>query len=542
VLSTLECLGAVMGLALVEELRRGGFVRRRVWPFGLVAALFAVLAVLVAVGVRVPERLLPASQGGADTRLHAALVAIVLLVLARGLAGRRRVAYWVGVTTAIVGALMLGPGLPAVGLLVVAVLLALRKGEFSAVPVVARVRTALVGGLVVLVGGGLYDAALRWDASLRVDLLSLLLIAAIAVLIVLLAPAPAPPPADRETWHLVRALAANPASDTLGPFVLRHDKAYVFSADRRAAVGYRVLFGVAVVGGDPVGDPRSYADAVASFVRRCAVLGWRPAVLGVRAELADLWHRHGLRSVGIGDEVLLDVEEFSLASRRMRNVRQAVARTYNAGVSTRIVREGDLAPSLRAELAEVSTRWLGGSRERGFSMILDGLLTGAHPDCVLVIASDIAGKVVGFQRYAPCRAGDALSLDTMRRDRGGPNGLNERMIVDLLDYGRRTGVRLLSLNFAAFRTMLDAGEARRGFERLGYRAMHLLDPLIQVESLYLFNAKFRPTYRPRSVAFRSWLSIPLVAAAMLSLEFVSGAERRVAPVDDPALIVLPNVE
>jgi lysylphosphatidylglycerol synthetase-like protein (DUF2156 family) len=518
-------------------------VRQRVWPFGLVAVFFAAVAALVAAHLRVPDMLLPASHEGPDTRMHAALVAILLLVLAKGLLGRRRVAYWVGVTVAVVGALGLGPGAPAIGLLVVAVLLAMRKADFPAVPVVARVRTALVAGFVVLAAGGVYDMAMRWDPSLRVDLLSLLLIVAAAALFVLLAAAPAPAPADRETWHLVRSLAANPGSDTLGPFVLRHDKAYVLSADRRAAVGYRVMFGVAVVGGDPVGDPDSYDNAVTAFVRRCAVMGWRPAVLGVRASLADLWHRHGLRSVGIGDEVLLDVSEFSLVgSRKMRNVRQAVARTHNAGVSTRIVREGDLAPVLRAELAEVSAGWLRGSRERGFSMILDGLLTGAHPDCVLVIARDSTGKVVSFQRYAPCRGGDALSLDTMRRDREGPNGLNERMIVDLLEYGRHNGIRLLSLNFAAFRTLLDAGDQRRGFERLGYRALHLLDPLIQVESLYLFNAKFRPTYRPRSVAFPSWPSIPLVAAAMLSLEFVGGAERRAVLEDDPALIVLHNAE
>lgn len=517
-------------------------MHRRVWPFGLVAALFGAVSLLVAARLQVPGWLRPASSAGADTRMHAALLAIMLLVLAKGLLGRRRVAYWVGLTTAVVGALVLGPGVPAVGLLVVTVLLAMRKAEFPALPVVARVRTALIGGLIVLVAGGLYDAALRWDASLRVDLLSLLLIAAGAALVVLLAAAPAPGPADRDTWEQARSLAGNPASDTLAPFVLRHDKAYIFSPDGRAALGYRVIFGVAVVGGDPIGDPGSYADAVATFVNRCAVMGWRPAVLGVRAELEDLWHRHGLRSVGIGDEVLLDVGEFSLASRRMRNVRQAVARTYNAGVSTRIVREGDLSPSRSVELADVSTRWLKGSSERGFSMILDGLLTGAHPDCVLVIARDHAGKVVGFQRYAPCRGGEALSLDTMRRDREGPNGLNERMIVDLLEHGRDHGVKLLSLNFAAFRTLLDAGNRRRGFERLGYRALHLLDPLIQLESLYLFNAKFRPTYRPRSVAFPSWLSIPLVASAMLTLEFAAGAERRAASEKDPALIVLHNVE
>jgi lysyl-tRNA synthetase class 2 len=511
--------------------------KRQVWPYGLVAALFGVDAALVALRAPVPAWLQSTRHADKGGELHAALIAVLLIVLARGLLGRRRIAYWAGLATAIVGALTLGPGFPAVFLIVIGILLALRGAEFPAIPVPARVRTAILAGLVVLIAGGLYDVALRWHASLRVDLLSLLLIAASAVLIVLLAPAPAPDPADVDTRRLVRGLAEHPESQTLAPFVLRHDKAYVFSPDGRAAVGYRVQFGVAVVGGDPVGHPDSYADAVAAFVSRCARDGWRPAVLGVRAELADLWHRHGLRSIGIGDEVLLDVDGFSLASRRMRNVRQAVARTYNSGVTTTIVREGDLAPALRTELAEVSARWLRGSRERGFSMILDSLLTGAHPDCLLVIARDRDGRVVGFQRYAICQGGTALSLDTMRRDRTGPNGLNERMIVDLLAYGREREFSLLSLNFAAFRTLMDAGDKRSVVERVGYWTLHLLDPFIQLESLYLFNAKFRPTYRPRSVAFRSWLSIPTVVAAMLTLEFAGRTSR---PRPSPEVVTSPQ--
>jgi len=66
--------------------------------------------------------------------------------------------------------------------------------------------------------------------------------------------------------------------------------------------------------------------------------------------------------------------------------------------------------------------------------------------------------------------------------------------------------------------LLDATE-RGLFERVGYQAIHLLDPFIRVESLYRFNAKFHPGYLPRGVVFPSWLSVPVVAAAMVGMEF-----------------------
>jgi MYXO-CTERM domain-containing protein len=512
--------------------------RRHVWPFGLATAGFAVVAGLAAVRIALPGWLQPVTRAvsvAPHGRLHGELAALGLLVLAHGLLRRRRVAYWVTLALAGCGVLAAGRSVFAVLLVAGGVALALRHVAFPAVPRATRVRLAAVWSLGVLVAGGVFDASARWHAGLRVDAGTLVLLAASMALVVLLAPAPPPAPADGGTRGRVRELVARPGADTLAPFVLRHDKSYVFSPDGRAAVGYRVLLGVAVVGGDPVGEPAAFGAAVDEFVRVCDRAGWRVAALAVREEVAPLWRRHGLRTIGIGDEVLLDVDGFTLTGRAMRNVRQAVARTHNLGVTTTVVREGDLPEVPRAELAGLSARWRGRPAERGFSMILDGLLTGRHPDCLLVIARDRAGRLVGFQRYVP--AGPALSLDTMRRDRRGPNGLNERMIVDLVDHARANGIRLISLNFAAFRTLLDAHD--RGLaERLGYQALHLLDPFIRVESLYLFNAKFRPGYLPRGVVFPSWFSIPVVAAAMVGMEFGLGYDRAREPADASGAIAL----
>lgn len=492
--------------------------RRHVWPFGLVTAGFGVVALLAAVRVAVPGWARPAAHMiNHFGRLPGVVFAIGLLVVAHGLLRRRKVAYWIALVLAACGVLAAGRSVLAILLVVGGVTLALRRSAFPAVPAPARVRGAAIAAIGTLAIGGIYDAAVHRHQELQVDRGSLLVLAVSVALIVLLAPAPAPRPGDEDTRARVKNLVEHPAADTLAPFLLRRDKAYVFSPDGHAVLGYRVLFGVAVVGGDPVGAPGSFSGAVDEFVRICDRAGWRIAVLGMRDELTPLWRRHGLRTMGIGDEVMLDVDGFTLSGREMRNVRQAVRRTHNAGVTTRVVREGELSADVRAELTAVSTGWLNGSRERGFSMILDELLTGAHPDCVVVIARDSEGKAIGFQRYAPC--GPALSLDSMRRDRTGPNGVNERMIVDVVTYARARGVRTVSLNFAAFRSVIDAGDSRSGAARLGYRAMHLLDPLIQVESLYRFNAKFQPGYLARGIAFPSVAAIPIVAAAMIGMEF-----------------------
>jgi lysylphosphatidylglycerol synthetase-like protein (DUF2156 family) len=410
-------------------------------------------------------------------------------------------------------------------LLVVARALVLRR-----VPHPVRVRAAgRLGGYVLglavlaeLVAG----VARRFGGQAHVSaaVATFVLLGALVAVAVALAPAPAPPPGTEAERRAVAALVRHPDADTLAPFALRRDKSYVVSPDGRAAVAYRVLAGTAVAGGDPVGARDSAAAAVAAFVARCERAGWRVAVLGAGEAARELWRAHGLRPVGIGDEAVLDVARFDLATRRMRNVRQAVSRTHNFGVTTRAYPADELPADVREQLRPIADAWLGRAGERGFSMNLDDLVDGRRPECVVMVASDAAGRPVGFQRYALCAAGRTLTLDAMPRVPGAPNGVNERLIVDTIGYARERGVQVLSLNFAAFRRLLET-RARTPRELLGYRVMRLLDPLVKVEPLYRFNAKFRPDWQPRSVMVGSLSGLGWVLIATLGAEFALPYDR-----------------
>ncbi|HEY4459487.1 MAG TPA: phosphatidylglycerol lysyltransferase domain-containing protein [Pseudonocardiaceae bacterium] len=500
-----------------------------VWPFGLVAIAVGIFAGIVAVRGAVPGWAAQPSHGFTQHSpgLHGLLVALLLLVLGWGLLRAKAIA--LVATVLLIGWVTLAMRHTSWSILPIgyALALVLCYHGFPAVPDRSQVRAAIRNGLLALGVTLLIEWAARHDWVAHLGLAASALIVIVVVLITTLRAAPAPAPATEAERARIAALVRRPGADTLAPFALRSDKSYLFSADGTAAIGYRVLLGVAVVGGDPIGDPRGYDDVIATFMTLCRRNGWRPAVLGARAELNPLWRAQHLTGLQVGEEVMLDVPAFSLATRKMRNVRQAVGRTHNAGITTRVVRAGELEPELFAEMSEVSNAWLGTARERGFSMVMDGLFDARNPDSVFVLAFDADAHVVGFQRYLPAgfgygptpAQGAALSLDVMRRERGRFNGLNERMIVDLVDYAKHQGIGTVSLNFAAFRALLDRGARRGPVQQFGYRTLHLLDPFIQVESLYLFNAKFRPGYLGRRVAFGSWFALPIVLLAFLGLEF-----------------------
>jgi lysylphosphatidylglycerol synthetase-like protein (DUF2156 family) len=326
---------------------------------------------------------------------------------------------------------------------------------------------------------------------------------------------PAVPANGADALDRVRALVELSVDDPLAPFVLRPGKQHVFSADGRAAVGYRVRFGTAVAGGDPVGDPLSWSAAVEAFVGQARHRGHRTAVLAAGERARPLWAAHGLSAVPIGRDVVLRPVTFKLVGRRFRNVRQAVQRTRNAGVTVEWWLERDVPAAVRSELRAL-LRAGGRDRDRGFSMILGRPFDGSQPRALVVVARDRDGRLVGAHRYL--RAGEKdLSLDVPVRAQGAPNGVDERLIAEAVDWAGAHGVARVSLAFAPFPDLFagSGGGTRRALLR---RVVHVLDPLISVERLYRYLRKFHAFDQERYVMLR-WAQILPVALALLTLEF-----------------------
>jgi len=225
------------------------------------------------------------------------------------------------------------------------------------------------------------------------------------------------------------------------------------------------------------------------------------------------------RAVPIGRDVVVDVHDFDMAGRKFRNLRQAVSRTHNAGITTEIVAEQGLDDQRLTELTDVVRASPSGAcADRGFYMNLDGVLEGRFPGIQLIIARDATGQVQGFHRYATAGGGSDITLDVPWRRRGAPNGIDERLSVDMIMAGKDVGAQRVSLSFAAFAEIFD--DKNRGRRRrIFYRLIHVLDPLIALESLYRYVRKFHALDARRYAVISMTRLAPLVLV-LLTLEFL----------------------
>jgi lysylphosphatidylglycerol synthetase-like protein (DUF2156 family) len=320
-------------------------------------------------------------------------------------------------------------------------------------------------------------------------------------------------------WRLVNATDGDP----LAPFAMQSLKSYYFNADETAAIAYRTRIGFAVVSGDPIGDDSRFPQLVADFVAMCHSHGWRVMVLGCSERRMPLWRNPAvvdqtMRRVPVGNDVVIDVRNFDMVGRKYRNLRQAVQRTHNFGITTEVIAEQDIDDALQAELAQVLyASHSGAHTERGYSMILDGALERRHPGIQLIIARDRSGRVQGFHRYATAGGGRNVTLDVPWRRPGAPNGIDERLTVDMIYEAKAAGGQRVSLAFAAFPEIFN-NKNRGLLQSLIYTAIHLLDPMIALESLYRYLRKFHSLGQRRYVLLSSRHILPAVVV-LLSLEF-----------------------
>jgi lysyl-tRNA synthetase class 2 len=490
-----------------------------------------------------------------------AVAGLMLLRIAAGLRKRKRIAWWLALAACAaitVGELVREERRPVDVALSITLLsaLVLARSRFTAVAdprsrwFAARVAAqflviALGYGLLMLYLPGRVPGHVSFWPRLREVVLSLaglggeipirddrfadafhaillgfgLLSAICTVVLLLRSYEPAAALAEPDERRLRALLLHHGERDSLGYFALRRDKSVIWSPTGKAAIAYRVVLGVALASGDPIGDPEAWPGAIHAYRDLVDRFGWTPAVMGCSELGATVFKReYGLAALALGDEAVLHPSAFTLDGRAMRGVRQACTRVARAGYTVQVRRVGALCRTEVEALRVAAAAWRGDTVERGFSMALSRI---GDPDDVncLVVMAERDGVLRGMLHFVPW-SDDGISLDLMRRDRTSDNGLNEFMIAGLMQACPELGIERVSLNFAVFREALERG-AQIGAGpvlRLWRQLLLLASRWWQIDSLYRFNAKFQPQWQPRFFSYPTARDIPRVALAALEAE------------------------
>jgi len=324
-----------------------------------------------------------------------------------------------------------------------------------------------------------------------------------------------------QAFDRARAIFDQYGGDTLDYFALRDDKSWLFSGN--TLIAYSVINRIMLVSPDPIGPIDERLDAWTDAMDLADNNGWYICVLAASAPWLPIYEAAGLSGVYMGDEAIVDAQVFSLKGKKMKSLRGSYNRVSKAGYTVKVMPALEASAELRRQLEDLATETRQGETERGFSMTLSRMFDERDTGLLLAVCLDPEGKPAAFNQYIPAAKINGYSLDLMRRtnDPDAPNGLTDFVIIETINWMAERGLNGLGLNFAVMRAVV-AGETGTGPWQQAERAVfHRFSDSMQIESLWNFNKKYDPEWRPRYSVADDRSHLPRAGLAIARAESVS---------------------
>lgn len=321
----------------------------------------------------------------------------------------------------------------------------------------------------------------------------------------------------RDERARVTALLERYAANSIAYFHLLPDKSYFFPAVGEAFIGYRVVGHTAVALGEPIGEPGARRSVVREFAQFCDLNGWAFCFHQVTEPGAAELRESGLQALKLGEEAVIPVQEFALAGKSFKHLRNVVNRFERDGFTFEVL-PAPIPDATLAELEEVSTAWLedGGHRERAFTL---GSFSRSYiRTCEIGVVRSPEGRIETFANLIPAYNATEGNFDMMRRRPDAEDGAMDYLFVGLIEHFRKQGHLGLNLGLAPL-SNIDAG----GFTGLALRQLYERGGrAFNFQGLRIYKDKWKPEWQPRYLCYRSEVQLPALAVAVARAGELSG--------------------
>ncbi len=322
---------------------------------------------------------------------------------------------------------------------------------------------------------------------------------------------------------LARQILQKHGRTALDNFKLWPDKSYFFNASRDCFIAYRVAANVAVALADPVGPPSQIEDTMRQFQQFCDEQGWSIALHQTQPIWLGIYRGLGFRKLKLGDDAIVDLTQFSLASKRMKRFRQRVGQLEKQGVQFRAY-HAPVDDAVLAQLKEVSDEWLQLPNRRERSFTVGSFAPEYLRSTTIFTAEDAEGKILAFVNLLISYRAGEVTIDLMRHRLHAPNGIMDYLFVKLFDWSKVNGYTRFNLGMApmaGFQEREEASAAERAVHAFCQRSSFLFS----FSGIKQYKAKFADIWEPRYVIYRNVFDLPNLGLALSRITESSVSER-----------------
>jgi phosphatidylglycerol lysyltransferase len=317
---------------------------------------------------------------------------------------------------------------------------------------------------------------------------------------------------DTEERQKIARLVRTYGKNSISYFALDDAKTYFFSSSSKTVISYVLEGSTAVVAGDPIGPENELDIAIKEFVNFCSGQDWSVVFWQTSDKLIDLYRQVGLHHLKIGEDAIIDVQNFSLKGGAMANVRTSAKRAEKEGLQVIYYRGQVTDQEQLWQMEQISHYWLEckGGVEMGFSM--GRFTTQGDNEQLYALAVDGRNKVHAFVSFVPIYGRRGWGLDLMRRADTCAPGTMELLLARTIEYMKTTGTEMASLGLAPLSNVNGENETFLG-SRIDYLSNRFGNPA-KNQSLFNFKKKFQPTWESRYLVYSDALSLPKIGWAL----------------------------
>lgn len=283
-------------------------------------------------------------------------------------------------------------------------------------------------------------------------------------------------------------------------YMFLNDKFIYINKNEDVMLQYQIYANKIVILGNPVGDKNKFFEFVQEFYDLADIYGYTPVFTAIDGSMIPCLHETGYQFMKLGEDANVNISsEFTLQGSKRKTIRNAVGRAERQEY-TFSVEKPPFTKEFLKEIKSVSDEWLGGRKEKGFSI---GFFDEDYLNrSEIAIVKNKEGVIKGFASIMNMYDNnETLSIDLMRFSKCPFNGVMDFIFVHLFKYGMDNGFSKFNMGMAPL-SNVGISKYSFGSEKIAYQLYLHGQHFYSFKGLKSFKEKYADTWESRYVAYR----------------------------------------
>lgn len=297
----------------------------------------------------------------------------------------------------------------------------------------------------------------------------------------------------------------NHGFDSLDFFKIWDDKQFYFSKSQKSFIAYRTIDSSIIALSDPVGPKEEIPELINDFSNFCIEHDWQLVFFQTKPNNLELYRSFGFNKLKIGDEAIVDLENFDLVGPKKKDFRNRIRKIEKLGYKIKLYEE-EISEDLLDKLEQVSNQWLEepGRVERGFSL---GYFDRDYIEKTLILTVEKDQEIVAFLNIIPSFEESMVCVDMMRKSSNAPSGVMDYIFVKSILLMKDLKLKKFSLGLAPMSGFEKHEQA--GLDEMAIHSLfQKLNFIFNYEGLKTFKEKFADEWEPRYLIYRNINALP----------------------------------